>query len=68
MAKVKVVTPEQLTTVANAQKAYIDRKDEKVSSDVQTKLDALELPEAATDAEIDAIKGIFPASDGDDNA
>lgn len=55
------ITPQQLTTVANSMKTYIDGKDKSNKDELQNAIDAIEVPAGATDAEISAITGLFAA-------
>lgn len=54
-----MVTAEQLTQVAAAQKSYIDAKD----AALKTQIEAIEIPQAATADDIKAITDTFAVAD-----
>ena len=75
MAASTVVTVGQLSQVATAQKSYIDAKDTELRTSlakevsdgdkaIQDQLDALEIPQEATEAEVKEILDIFSTGTG----
>lgn len=64
----KVVSLEQLSQVAQAQKGYIDGKDSKVREDLGKAIDEavgnIVLPETATEEEVKAILDLYATEEG----